>query len=94
MMRLVFADEASEFVHVCVCICVCWAWRSMIGLVFADEALVSVSLQTSPHYWRRDNCTAIEEEKGRGREVELVGQREIKQHLHLTFKSCCSLISL
>lgn len=55
VMMLVFADEASESVYACV-LCV-------MGLVFADEALVSVSLQTFPHYQRRDNRTALEGER-------------------------------
>ncbi len=37
----------------------------MMGLVFADEALVSVSLQTFPHYQRRDNYSALEGERDR-----------------------------
>lgn len=39
----------------------------MMRLVFADEALVSVSLQTFPHYQRRDDCTALEGERERER---------------------------
>lgn len=45
----------------------CCAWRSMMRLVFADEAFVSVSLQTFPHYQRRDNCTALEGKRDRER---------------------------
>lgn len=67
MMTLVFADEASYW-RVFRPVCVCGAWHSMMELVFADEASVSETLQTFPHYQKRDKCTAVEGEQLDGRE--------------------------
>lgn len=53
MMMLLSANEAR------VCLVAAYGVSlSMIRLVSADEAFVSVSLRTFAHYLRRDNCTA------------------------------------
>lgn len=58
MMMLLSANEA----RVCF-LAACGVSLSMMRLVAADEAFVSVSLQTFAHYLRSDNCTVLERER-------------------------------
>lgn len=60
MMMLLSANEAR------VCFrAACGVSLSVMRLVSADEAFVSVSLRTFAHYLRTDNCSALETEMQR-----------------------------